>query len=91
MRSTTQAQSFPYLIIGVGLGLLAGFLWAPRAGKEMRDDLRRGADEGLNVLTKEAEKLRAGAGRWFAGIEDYFGSDKAKHRGDPSEQTSRQE
>jgi hypothetical protein len=34
---TIQEHGFPYLIIGVGLGLLAGF-WAPRAEK-MRGEL----------------------------------------------------
>lgn len=90
MRAT-QEHGFPYWIIGVGLGLLAGFLWAPRAGKEMRGELRRGAAEGLDVLNQEAEKVRAGADRWFARIAEYFGGDKAKRRGDICEQTSRQE
>jgi gas vesicle protein len=86
-----QEHGFPYLIIGVGLGLLAGFLWAPRAGKEMRGELRRGADEGLVFLTHEAEKARAGADRWFARIAKYFGGDNAQRRGDLGEQARQQE
>ena len=75
MRAT-QEHGFPYWIIGVGLVLLAGFLWARRAGKEMRDELRRGADEGLDFLYKAAEKVRAGASRWFARLEEYFDGEK---------------
>jgi len=90
MRAT-QEHGFPFLIIGVGLGLLVGFLWAPRAGNETRDELRRGADEGLDVLTKEAEKVRAGIHRWFAGMKEYFGGIKAQRRGGLREQTSQQE
>jgi hypothetical protein len=36
---------FPYLIIELGLGLLAGFPSAPHGGKETRDEFRRGADD----------------------------------------------
>ena len=90
MRAT-QEHGFPYLIIGVGLGLLAGLLWAPHAGKETRDELRRGADEGLDILTKEAEKVGAGAGRWFARVEEYFGGDKTRRCGGLHEPQGRQE
>ena len=90
MRAT-QEHGFPFLIIGVGLGLLVGFLWAPRAGKETRDEFRRSADGGLVALTKEAEKVRAGIHRWFAGMKEYFGGIKAQRRGGLREQTSQQE
>jgi len=30
-------------------------------------------------------------GRWFAGIEEYFGGDKTQRRGGPREPTGRQE
>jgi hypothetical protein len=86
-----ERHSFWYLILGGGLILLAGFLWAPRAGKEHRDELRRGADGGLDVLTKEAEEVRVGAGRWFARIAEYFTGDAAQRRGDIYEQPRRQE
>ena len=90
MRAT-QEHGLPFLIIGVGLGLLAGFLWAPRAGKATRDELRRGADGGLDILTKEAEKVRTGADRWLAGMKEYFSGIKAQRRGGLREQTSQQE
>ena len=90
MRAT-QEHGFPFLIIGVGLGLLVGFLWAPRAGNETRDEFRRRADGGLAALTKEAEKVRAGIHRWFAGMKQYFGGNKAQRRGGLRQPTSPQE
>jgi len=78
MRAT---QTQGYLIIGVGLGLLAGILWAPRAGKATREELRRGADKRLDVLTTKTEKVRARAGHWLGRIKEYFGRDQARHRG----------
>jgi gas vesicle protein len=90
MRST-QEHGFRFLIIGVGLGLLVRFLWAPRAGKETRDEFRRSADGGLAALTKEAEKVRSGIDHWFAGMKQYFGGNKAQRRDGLREQTSQQE
>lgn len=71
---TTHENGFTYLVIGVGLGLLAGLLWAPRRGQEMREELRRGADTGLDYLTEEAEKLRTEADRWFGKLKERWSS-----------------
>jgi hypothetical protein len=57
--SATQYNGLSCAIIGIGLGLLAAFLWAPRARKELRDQLRRGADDGLEFLKLESEHIRA--------------------------------
>jgi gas vesicle protein len=72
MRSNydTHDTGLTYLFVGVGLGLLAGLLWAPRRGEEMREELRRGADSGLDYLTDEAEKIRAEADRWLSRIKE---------------------
>ncbi len=49
---------FTYFVIGLGLGLLGGVLFAPRAGDEIRHDARRRANEGLDYLSEQADKLR---------------------------------
>lgn len=66
MATNNHDANISYLVIGVGLGLVAGLLLAPRAGEEMRRQLRSGANEGLDYLAAEAEKLGAGAERWVA-------------------------
>ena len=71
---------FPLLIVGVGLAILAGFLWSPRTGKELREELRRDRDEGVNFMSGEREKVRVGADRWFAKISEYFDGAKARLR-----------
>jgi gas vesicle protein len=69
MRSTYDtSKGLTYLFVGVGLGLLAGVLLAPRRGEEMREELRRSAGGGLDYLTEEAEKIRAEADRWLSNI-----------------------
>ena len=54
-----------YFVIGMGLGIIAGLLCAPRPGRETRDELRRCALDGLDYMTAEATKARAGAGQWL--------------------------
>ena len=71
MRTTVE-YGFPFLVVGVGLGLLAGILWDSRTGKELREEFRDGSVEGLNFLNDEGEKIRVGADRWFAKIRKYF-------------------
>ena len=47
-----------FLLIGLGAGALAGLLLAPKAGKQLRRDLKRGyedAKETLDDWTEEAK------------------------------------
>ena len=90
MRATGDYR-FPFLIVGVGLAVLVGFLWSPRAGKELRKELRRNRDEGVNFMSGGREKVRVGADRWFAKISEYFGGAKARLRGHLGEQADRPE
>lgn len=82
---------FPFFIVGVGLAVLVGFLWSPRAGKVLREELRRDRDEGVNFMSGDREKVRVGADRWFAKVSEYFGGAKARHRGHLGERTARPE
>jgi len=69
---TTHERGLAYLITGVSLGLLAGLLWAPRRGRETREELRRGATGELDRLREEAGKARAEAERWFGRMKEQF-------------------
>jgi gas vesicle protein len=61
MFRNAESTGFPYLLIGMGIGMVAGLLLAPRTGKEMRADIRRRTNEGVDYLNQQAEKLRDGA------------------------------
>jgi gas vesicle protein len=69
MRSPND-NGLSYLLIGLGFGLLAGLLWAPRRGEELRDELRRGAGSGLDYLTKQTQKTRSEADRWLTRVRE---------------------
>lgn len=61
-------RQFSWLFLGIGLGLLAGLLWAPRAGRETRARLRDGAE----LFREQSEKLRAGSGPWRSRFRELF-------------------
>jgi gas vesicle protein len=57
-RTTHIESSFAYLLIGMAIGMAAGVLFAPRSGKEIRENVRRRTSEGLDYLNQRAERLR---------------------------------
>lgn len=61
-----ESTGFPYLLIGVGIGMVAGLLLAPRSGQEMREDIRRRTNEGVDYLNQQAEKLRDGTEKFVS-------------------------
>ena len=58
-----EFNSIPYLLIGIGIGMIAGALLAPRSGEEIRRDVRLRANEGLDYLSQQADKVRDRAGK----------------------------
>jgi gas vesicle protein len=56
--SNTVGTAITFLLIGLGAGALAGLLLAPKTGKQLRRDLKRGyegARETLDDWTEEAK------------------------------------
>jgi gas vesicle protein len=58
---THGESNFPYFLVGMGLGAIAGLLFAPRSGEETRKYLRERSTKGLNTLNQQAAKLRESA------------------------------
>ena len=50
-----------YFFLGLGLGVAAGVLFAPKSGAETRDFLRSKAEEGTDFVKRRAEDLRDSA------------------------------
>ena len=70
-----------FLLIGLGAGALAGLLLAPKTGKQLRRDLRRGyedareslgdwADEAKDRVQEASERVREVASRGVEIAED---------------------
>ncbi|MBZ5634723.1 MAG: YtxH domain-containing protein [Acidobacteriia bacterium] len=50
-----------YFFLGLGLGVAAGVLFAPKSGVETREYLRSRAEEGTDYVKRRAEDLRDSA------------------------------
>lgn len=52
---------FSYFFLGLGLGVAAGLLLAPKTGEEMRNLVRSRIDEGRELLKQRTSDLAASA------------------------------
>jgi gas vesicle protein len=55
-------NKFTYFVLGFGIGVAVGILFAPQSGEETRQLLRTKADEGKDYLKKRSEALYESAG-----------------------------
>lgn len=60
----SNGSNFMWFIVGLGLGAGLGVLYAPKSGRETRDDLRRSAGEGREYMTNRARQAREQANQW---------------------------
>ena len=51
-----EKSGFGYFLLGMGIGVAAGILWAPRAGEETRQLLADKAGEGADYLKARAQE-----------------------------------
>jgi gas vesicle protein len=54
-------SAITFLLIGLGAGALIGMMFAPKAGKQMRKDLRRKYDDARETLDDWTEDARDAA------------------------------
>ena len=62
--SDRDGNSFVWFLAGLGLGALAGVLYAPRSGSETREALRVRAEEGRDYVRSRAREARETATQW---------------------------
>ncbi len=51
-----ERSGFGYFLLGLGVGVAAGVLWAPKAGEEMRQMLVDKAAEGADFIKDRAQE-----------------------------------
>jgi gas vesicle protein len=59
-----NGNSFLWFILGLGIGAVAGVLYAPQSGRETRESLRQSAEEGRDYVTQRAREARVQANQW---------------------------
>ena len=53
-----EKSGFGYFLLGLGIGVAAGILWAPRAGEETRQLIADKAGEGAGYLKDRTDEGR---------------------------------
>jgi gas vesicle protein len=56
-----EDKRLSYFFLGVGIGVAAGILFAPKSGEETREMLRQKADEGSDFVKRRTQDLRESA------------------------------
>jgi len=62
--SDRDGNSFVWFLAGLGLGALAGVLYAPRSGSETREVLRQRAEDSKDYVRTRAREAREQATQW---------------------------
>jgi gas vesicle protein len=57
-ESNTMGTAITFLLIGLGAGALAGLLLAPKTGKQLRRDLKRGYEDAKDTLEDWADEAK---------------------------------
>jgi gas vesicle protein len=78
--SDRDGNSFIWFLAGLGLGALAGVLYAPRSGSETREVLRARAEEGREYVKSRAREARDQASQWADRGREVVSSQKEQFR-----------
>ncbi|MFY9681974.1 MAG: YtxH domain-containing protein [Candidatus Sulfotelmatobacter sp.] len=78
--SDRESNTFVWFLAGLGLGALAGVLYAPRPGSETRDVLRSRAEEGRDYMRSRARDARSQASEWVDRGRDVVNQQKEQFR-----------
>jgi|SRR5882672_1886265 len=57
-ESSNMGTAITFLLIGLGAGALAGLLLAPKSGKLLRRDLKRGYEDAKDTLDEWADEAK---------------------------------
>ena len=78
--SDRDSNSFVWFLAGLGLGALAGVLYAPRSGSETREQLRARAEEGREYMRSRARDVKDQASQWADRGRDVVNQQKEQFR-----------
>jgi gas vesicle protein len=62
--SDREGNGFTWFLAGLGLGALVGVLYAPKSGRETREQLLRSAEDSREWATTRARDAREQASQW---------------------------
>jgi gas vesicle protein len=62
MAENNKNLGLAYFLAGLGIGALVGVLYAPKSGRETREDIKNGAREGTEYLRVRSHQVAEGVG-----------------------------
>src|ERR1035438_1617660 len=75
-----DSNSFLWFLAGLGVGAVAGILYAPRSGDEIREAILSKAQEGGEKARQQARKAKEQASEWVARGGDVINEQKERFR-----------
>jgi gas vesicle protein len=80
MSDSNGGGGFGWFLAGLGIGAAIGMLYAPKAGKETREDLLRRAEEGKDYVKNRAQEARQQATQWVDRDKEMIDQQKEQSR-----------
>ena len=78
--SDRDGSSFLWFLAGVGIGGLVGILYAPRTGRETREEILARAEQGREYVRNRAQEAREQASEWVDKGRDVVNQQKEQFR-----------
>jgi gas vesicle protein len=78
--SDRDGNSFVWFLAGLGIGAIAGVLYAPYAGEETRQALRARAEDGREFVRDRARQAREQASGWADRSREVLSQQKEQFR-----------
>jgi gas vesicle protein len=73
MADDSKAQGLAWFLVGLGVGALVGILYAPKSGRETREDIAQGAREGSEYLRTKSRQAAQQVGTFVDRSKEQMG------------------
>lgn len=82
MADDSRSYGLAWFLAGIGVGALAGILYAPKSGRETREDIANGAREGTEYLRTKTRQAAEEVSAFVDRSKDQVGTlvDKSKEQ-----------
>ena len=74
--SDSDSNSFLWFLAGLGIGAAVGILYAPKSGRETREQILQAAEDSREAVSTRARQYREQANQWVDKGKQYVDSQK---------------
>jgi len=71
-----NGSTFLWFLAGLGVGAVLGVLYAPKPGRETRDELRQRAEDGRDFVMSRARETAEQAQQWVERGREFYEAQK---------------